>query len=217
MAAIDNLSWETNFLEYPSLRCTLNSAKFQFFWVHFKITKLQQLDLKYSLLATCNMWGLASGFIRMNICKRDKLKPYSILMRRCDSPGNSKISDCHKWMCVLNPEVQWIPKLVTLFEHASRQSRCFCFQNMFFGSWTIFLSTSGNSGEVSHSSLNLWKMPQLPAITNTHRSLLSAAPSTLAIAVVPCLLCVPSNLLEMSHYSNGSSETASVSNASCLH
>jgi hypothetical protein len=106
MAAIDNLSWETNFLEYPSLRCTLNSAKFQFFWVHFKITKLQQLDLKYSLLATCNMWGLASGFIRMNICKRDKLKPYSILMRRCDSPGNSKISDLPQVNVCLKP---WSP------------------------------------------------------------------------------------------------------------
>jgi hypothetical protein len=130
--------------------------------------------------------------------------------------GIQRSQICHKWMC-LKP---WSPVDTKagdpIWTGKQTEQMLFLFSNMFFGSWTIFLSTSGNSGEVSHSSLNLWKMPQLPAITNTQRSLLSAAPSTLAILWCP-VSCVPSNLLEMSHYSNGSSETASVSNASCLH
>jgi hypothetical protein len=55
--------------------------------------------------------------------------------------------------CVLNPEVQWIPKLVTPFEQASRQSRCcFCFQICSLGVGQSF-SPHQEIQEKSHTAL----------------------------------------------------------------
>ncbi len=55
--------------------------------------------------------------------------------------------------CVLNPEAQWIPKLVTPFEQASRQSRCcFCFQICSLGVGQSF-SPHQEIQEKSHTAL----------------------------------------------------------------